>query len=77
MIDLAQIPAAAATLLLAIGVFIASGLIAAWVRFVSIPHLRRERELRAQSCCTDCTNPLPQGDLGPMCGECWGRNFPA
>lgn len=77
MIDLAQIPAAAATLLLSVGAFAASAFIALWVRFVSIPHLRRERPASAQGCCTDCTNPLPQGDLGPMCGECWGRNFPA
>lgn len=45
--------------------------VAAW----ALLRIRRElwwaRNLKAQGLCTQCTNPLPEGDKGPLCGECW------
>lgn len=49
---------------------------AMWFWFVALPHHRLMRSLRKQRLCTDCTNPLPEGDMGPRCGDCWGRNYP-
>ena len=49
----------------------------AFIWRVSIPHLLRERRLKAEGCCIDCERKLPEGDKGPRCGKCWAKNFPA
>lgn len=45
--------------------------VVAWA-FIQIRYeLRRAKRLRAQGLCNHCTRPLPDGDKGPLCGECW------